>query len=329
MIQNRFNPLQRRGKMINKMADQIYQLKVPIPYDMGDVNCYLIKGEDGFTIVDTGDHTEEAKILWTKVLSEGIPVEKLVLTHSHPDHVGLAGWFQKQFNIPVWMSTNSYKEVQRIRTSFEGEKSSNSQSSLLYLHGLPTTTNQDNEFKMVESYEFEPSHLFEDHEEIQLGNIIFETLWTPGHSPDHFCFYNQQNEILLAGDHILNDINPIVMSQSVGDNPLKNYIHSLDKIKNYPTQYVLTGHGEPITNLSRRIEEMKMHYQKRWKQAYESILEQGSSAYQISQIIYGKELSLHRSISAFIQTITNLVYLESVGKVKMEEQSGRVYFYRN
>lgn len=315
--------------MINRMTDQIYQLKVPIPYDMGHVNCYLIKGEDGLTIVDTGDYTEEAIMLWTKVLSEDIPVKKLVLTHCHPDHVGLAGWFQKQFNMPVWMSANSYEELLRVRTSFEEQKSSTSHSSLLYLHGLPTSTNQDNEFNRVKSYEFEPSHLFEDHEEIQLGDTIFETIWTPGHSPDHFCFYNHQNWILLAGDHILNDINPIVMSQSIGDNPLKDYLHSLDKIKEYPTRFVLTGHGEPITNLSRRIEDMKIHYQKRWKQAYESILEQGSSAYQVSQIIYGKELSLHRSMSAFIQTITNLVYLESIGNVKMEQHGGRVYFYQN
>lgn len=309
------------------MADQVYQLKVPIPYDMGEVNCYLIKGENGFTIVDTGDHTDEAKILWMKVL-EGISIEKLVLTHSHPDHVGLAGWFQQQFNIPVWMSRKSYEEMLKIKASIEKGKSSNSLSSLLNLHGLPYTPKRDNQYNRKASFDFEPNNLFEDHQEIQLGDILFEAIWTPGHSPDHFCFYNSKYQILLVGDHILNNMNPIVMSQKAGDNPLKDYIQSLNKILNFPSKYILTGHGDSIKNLSSRIENMQIHYQKRWKQAYDSILEEGSNAYQVSQNIYGKELSLDRSISAFIQTITNLVFLESIGRVRMEVYAGKVYFFK-
>lgn len=312
---------------MKKLADQVYQLKVPIPYDTGEVNCYLFEGENGFTIVDTGDHTDEAKTLWMKVL-EGISIEKLVLTHSHPDHVGLAGWFQQQFNIPVWMSRKSYEEMLKIRVSIEKGKSSNLLSSLLNLHGLPHTPKRDNQYNRKVSFDFEPNYLFEDHQEIQLGDTFFEAIWTPGHSPDHFCFYNPRHQILLVGDHILNNMNPIVMSQKAGDNPLKDYIQSHKRILNFPAKYILTGHGDTIKNLSTRIEDMQIHYQKRWKQAYDSIIEEGSNAYQVSQNIYGKELSLDRSISAFIQTITNLVFMESIGQVRMEVHDGKVYFFQ-
>jgi glyoxylase-like metal-dependent hydrolase (beta-lactamase superfamily II) len=314
--------------MITNIVDQVYQLKVPIPYDTGEINCYLIKGEKGFTIVDTGAYTKQAIALWKRTLSRNMPVEKVVFTHLHPDHVGLAGWFQQQFNVPVWISANGYEELLKTRALFIGEQYLNPLTSFFHLHGSPALPKRDEQYHQFETYQFEPNKVFEENQAIKLGDCMYEAIWTPGHSPDHFCFYDRRNQIMIVGDHILDSINPIVLSQKRGDNALKDYLQSLDKVVECPAKLVLTGHGKLITDLSRRVEEMKSHYQKRWKQTYDSIREEGSTAYEVAQRVYSRELPLDRSIAAFMQTITNLVYLESIGYIRMEEQDEKVIFHK-
>ena len=124
--------------MLIKVTDNVYKLKVPIPYDLGSVNCYLIEGSSGYTIVDTGDYTDDAIALWEKVLPRNKPIEKVVLTHTHTDHIGLAGWFQKKYNAEVWMSKLGFFEIQKILSKYEGTVYSNPLSLLFHSNGGPT-----------------------------------------------------------------------------------------------------------------------------------------------------------------------------------------------
>lgn len=315
--------------MISKVTENVYRLEVPIPYDFGTINCYLIKGEKGTAIVDTGAYTQEAIDVWLQILPDIDPIEKVILTHNHPDHVGLAGWFQKQLNVPILMSDKGNEELLAMRPLFKDKKYSNRFFTLYSLHGGPALPEQGSRYHKLEAYQFEPDELFKDKQKIELGNCVYEAISTPGHSPDHFCFYDQQNKVLLTGDHILHSMNPIVLSQKQGDNPLKSYFQSLSKVENLAVKYILPGHSEQIDDLPARIANMRQHYKKKWEQIYQSIEESGSTAYQISQNVYGSYLPQDRSMSAFVQTITNLTYLESIGRVNMREDDGRIYYYRN
>jgi len=313
--------------MLKKVADNVYQLKIPIPYDLGSVNGYLIEGSNGYTIVDTGDYTEEAIALWEKVLPKNKPIEKVVLTHAHTDHIGLAGWFQKKYKANVWISKAGFTEIQNILSKFEGTVYSSPLSSLFYSNGGPSHTEQNDTFYNYAAYEFEPSHLFEAGELITIGDKSYESIWTPGHSPDHFSFYEPDNQILFVGDHILQSLNPIVMATSMKENPLELYFQALDKLHLLPTKYVLPGHGDMVKNLTARIEDMKAHYRKRWNQIIDAIQAGERTAFQISEKIYGIDQPVARKMSGFLQTITNLIYLSSIKEIMMKEQGGMIFYY--
>lgn len=313
--------------MIKRIVDGIYQLKVPIPYDFGEVNCYFIRGENGFTVVDTGAYTNETKEIWEKVLSR-FTIEKLVVTHSHPDHIGLASWLQKRFGIPVWLSKKGYKEVVHIRSLFVGERYSGSLSDIVCLNGGSFISQEgENHYFKYETYNFEPEVVFEENKEITLGSNLYKAIWTPGHSPDHICYYNKGNGILLVGDHILSSINPIVLAEKLDENPLSDYLTTFDKLLGCKVKYVLTAHGDQIANLKERIESLRMHYRKRWQQILKAIQDDKATAFEITKRVYGNKISVERLAAAFIQTITNLIYLESEGFVEKEKLNGILYYY--
>ncbi|SDL96651.1 MBL fold metallo-hydrolase [Bacillus sp. OK048] len=312
--------------MLNKITDKVYQVKIPFPMGMNEVNCYLIKGQNGYTIIDTGFNTEEAKAVWTKILSDDTPVEKVVLTHAHPDHGGLAGWFKEQFGASVLLSRRSFIELKKIQSYFLNSNL-NPIFSFLRMHGGPKVPVKVFQ-RSLEDYDFEPDILFEDHSKIQAGDLVLESIWTPGHTPDHFCFYNQEQQILFVGDHVVNSFNTIVLTEQEGENSLNDYFESLKSIENKSVLYVMAGHGELIGNLANRIAEIRANYIKKWQQIQGLIPKEGITAYEISQNVYGnKEITDRYSAAPFLQTITNLTYMESTGFIKKEERQGTVYFY--
>ena len=108
--------------MLTKVTEHIDKLEIQFPGGMGQLNSYLIKGENGYTIIDTGLYSEEAIETWEQVLASGIKPEKVVLTHTHQDHIGLAKWFQQHVGVPVYVSSLGYKEMLKNRApNFESE----------------------------------------------------------------------------------------------------------------------------------------------------------------------------------------------------------------
>src|SRR4051794_39003718 len=103
--------------MLANVTDGIHKLVIKFPEGMGEVNCYLIEGKNGYTVIDTGTDSIESKVGWRKVLSTGVVIEKVVLTHTHQDHIGLAKWFQQEVGVPVLVSNLGYEEMRKKRNA--------------------------------------------------------------------------------------------------------------------------------------------------------------------------------------------------------------------
>ena len=309
---------------LTKISEEIYQLVVRYPFGMFEMNSYLFRGDNGFTIVDTGSEANESIDIWEKTIASGITVEKLVLTHAHPDHCGLARWFQDHHRVPVFISSLGYQELQRKRN----HNRVNWLQSFLKSHDCPEfPQNMGNE--EADAYEFEPDGVFEDQQTLMLGNSSYETIWTPGHSHDHFCFYNQHEQIMVTGDHVLAGLSPIVALWSENeDNPINENFASLEKLKAYSTKVALPGHGELIYNLNDRIDEMIKSHTYRLQQILRIVGNEEKTSWQVCQEIYGT-LGNTKVFAPLMATIARLIYLEKSGEVHSELRNGKYYMSRN
>jgi glyoxylase-like metal-dependent hydrolase (beta-lactamase superfamily II) len=306
---------------LTKISEDIYQLVVRYPFGMYEMNSFLFQGDNGFTIVDTGSEAKESIDIWEKTVASGIKIEKLVLTHAHPDHIGLARWFQEHHHVPVFISSLGYKEIQSKRNT----SNRNWILNLLKTHDGPEIPRNMGNSEDA-AYEFEPDGLFENQQNIKLGNEIYETIWTPGHSSDHFCFYNHIQQVMITGDHILAGLSPIIALWSENDlNPIKDNFASLEKLKAFPTKLALPGHGELIYNLNDRIEDMITGHKHRLQQILQFVGNEEKTAWQVCQEIYGT-LSPTKFFAPFLATITRLIYLEKSGELHSELRDGKLLF---
>ncbi|MDF2856136.1 MAG: hypothetical protein K0Q87_1987 [Neobacillus sp.] len=309
---------------LTKVTDEIYQLKVRYPFGMYEMNSFLFKGDKGFTVVDTGSVSAESKSLWEQTLASGITVEKLVLSHAHPDHIGFASWFQEQHQVPVYISNLGYKEMQRKRSNPDRNWTRN----LFLTHDGPELPEKMEDSEAA-AFEFEPDGIFENQQQIRIGNDSYETIWTPGHSSDHFCFYSQNEQVMITGDHVLKGLAPIIAVWSEQDvNPIKENFASLERLKAYATKIALPGHGDLIYNMSDRIDEMISGHHYRLQQLVASVKNAEKTSWQVCQEIYGN-LGPKQFFAPFLATITRFLYLESTGEVTSELINGKVFYRSN
>ncbi|WP_010650255.1 MBL fold metallo-hydrolase [Oceanobacillus massiliensis] len=307
--------------MLKEITENIEKLVVRFPGGMREVNCYLIKGAKGYTIIDTGTYSKESIDTWKAVLKSGITIEKVVLTHTHQDHIGLAKWFQEQIGVPIFTSKLGYKEMLKGR-DFIGRKEK--LSHLIKGHGGPGLPDKLEDDSFI--YDFEPDGFFEENEMIQLGNDFYEVIWIPGHAPDQYGFYHSDNKVMIIGDHVLKDISPVIGLWTGEElNPLKEYFGSLAVMKNFPATITLPGHGEIISDLDLRVQDIMDRHYYRLEQILEHLADRQMTAKELCEDVYSK-LNIYIYLSSFMATLTRLIYLESIGKIHRKTENGIVYF---
>ena len=307
--------------MLKKVTEDIKVLSLPYSFGMEQVNSYLFRGEKGYTVVDTGSFSEEGISTWENLIASGMSIEKVVLTHFHIDHLGLAKWFQEKHHIPIFISNLGYREM----------KGRQNKDHVDYVLKLFSQHGCDEYSKMASAelshvYDFVPDGIIEENQQVRLGTELYESIWTPGHSSDHFCFYQPEQQIMVIGDHVLEKVSPVVLIESPIDvNPLQAYFNSLEKIKDLSIKLALPGHGNIMKGLGNRLDEIKSGHAHRMNQIMESIRNEEKTAWKICLDAYGHS----RFFAPLMATITRCIYLESIGKIKSQVRDGRIIYSLN
>lgn len=325
-----------------KIAEGIHQLKLPIADNpLGYINCYLVEGKEGWLMVDTGWHTEEAfRELETGLRELGLTltdISTIVVTHVHPDHYGLAGRIKQgapQARLLAHRWEWDFIESRYIRFADVSKKI----GAMLKQHGIPPQYLPSLQSASMPALRYVtitlPDEPLWGGETLSTGTYELETIWTPGHSPGHLCLYEPRNRLLFSGDHILPDITPNVSYHvQSGDNPLGDYISSVRKLEHLEVAAVLPGHQRIFNDLPGRIQQLLRHHEAR-KQAICQAIEKGlHTAYDIAaripwnvpDLTWDQFPPLARR-GAVMETIAHLECLRWEGKVKRAIQDGLITY---
>jgi glyoxylase-like metal-dependent hydrolase (beta-lactamase superfamily II) len=315
----------------------IYQLKVPIPDNpLGYLNAYLVRGGDGWLLVDTGWNTEDAfASLEGQLKGLGVGFEDIahiVVTHLHPDHYGLAGRLKELSPARLYLHS---RDAAFIRTRYvDFEDLLRRMAELLRVHGVPEDILPQLQMASMPVQPFvayaEPDVRLEGGEVLSTGLFDLEVIWSPGHSPGHICLYERQKRILLAGDHILPAITPnISLNVQSGGNPLADYIASLRKMEGLEVDLILPAHEGIFQGLKRRIEEILSHHRERNAAILAALGDGPQTACGVSRQIpwnapgrvWDKLSPLDKRV-AVTETLAHLEWLRGEGLVAKSQKDG-------
>ena len=323
----------------------IHQLKLPVPVpsaQLADVNAYLIEGEKGCILVDTGWNTRQTFAALEEQLREiGVGFEdisQIIITHFHPDHYGLAGKLKELSRAKI-----ALHQIERdfIRSRYISMDSLLAETAdLLHLHGVPQEELPRLQKASLEVVKYvspiSPEITLHGGERIPLGSFNFEVVWTPGHSPGHVCLYEPKQKVLLSGDHLLPTIFPNVgLHPQSGENPLGDYLHSLQVVEQLEVDLVLPAHEHVFTGLKQRIKELYRHHEDR-KAAIINVLREGArTAYEVSfripWIINGVTMSFEElpALDKRLAVMSALAHLEPLcaeGQAERSSGDGTVVY---
>lgn len=322
--------------MWEEILPGLYKLEIPLPNNpLKALNSYVLKGRERNLIIDTGMNREECKsviLSGLKELEVNLRQTDFFITHMHADHSGLVSELCTE-------TSTIYCSEADARIINHGVRWDD-MLDFARLSGFP-------ENKLQEAYKKHPGYKYssrgylnfrviKEGDIITIGNYLFKCIETPGHTPGHMCLYEPQKKILVAGDHILSDITPNISLWSDEGDPLDEYLKSLDKIHKFDVRLVLPGHRKLFKDCKKRIQELKLHHRKRTEEVL-SILKKGSQdAFQVaSQMSWDLTYAswdlfpVPQKWFATGEAIAHLKYLEGKGKVKRQEEEGKMVYTLN
>ncbi len=325
--------------MMNEVARNIYKITVPIPFPLRTVNVYALVGDDGWTMIDTSMGTPETReALWAGLDEAGLRLEELrtiVLTHHHPDHVGLSGELQERTNATVYMHTIDAAAVRTFGADSMQERFGRV-STFFGQHGMPPTSLWFTQVKpdvmrnLIRAPRQEAITHVEDDEYLTLSGEQYCVIWTPGHSDGHICLFRERDGVFFSADHVLPRITPNIGLYSEKDrvNPLGDFLNSLAKVEHYPASIVLPGHGEPFEDLGNRAREIAHHHDERLAHILDLLKSGSQHAYGLAEQLFGHRWDNSESRRmAVAEVLSHLEYLRYNNQVTQERTSEGVLLY--
>jgi len=334
------------GSMI-EVADGLRWIRLPLPFALDHVNVWLLRdtfeGRDGWTLIDCGVARENVRELWEQIFAtclDGLPIVRVLVTHMHPDHVGLAGWLCERWQAPLWMTMTDFF-VATLWSSGNNQKGSRGGESAVEhftRHGL---ADQDHLNQIRERAKYYPSlvptmpHEYRrvtDGESIRIGTRNWRVIIGYGHAPEHISLFDPHTNIFIAGDMVLPRIstNVSVFDYEPDGDPLRLYLESLHKYEPLPQDtLVLPSHGRPFKGLHERIQQQRDHHRERLDEVVRACAEGGKTTTDIVPIMFRRKLDTHQLTFAMGEALAHLNLLLFRGDlVRRTDDDGLVRFYK-
>lgn len=321
-----------------ELAPGIKWLRLPLPFLLQHINVWLLRDGPGWTLVDTGLHTQTTREVWAHLLEqalEGLPLTRVLVTHLHPDHVGCAGWLCREHDVQLWMTREEYL-LCRVLVADTGQSAP--PEGVRFYRGAGFADDAMTRYRetfgmfgrVVSPLPQAYQRLFEG-QEITIGEDSWRVIVGRGHSPEHACLYCESRNILISGDQILPTIssNVSVYPTEPAANPLALWFESLNRLKQELDEdvLVLPAHGKPFRGAHIRLDELIAEHEGGLHKL-RRLCREPQRAVDVFPALFKSRINEKNLIMATGEAIAHLNYLEQAGEMNCMQGRDGIKRYR-
>lgn len=314
-------------------APGVFRLVLPLPFQgLHRVNAYLLKDADGSTLVDCGIYLpgEEDDHGWDDVVaalsacdSSPADITRLVVTHPHIDHYGMAGRVVEETGAEVWMHKDFGPELEVYR---DPQTAQSDLAELFAAHGVDLDDvgelTQFEDWRAFVHSVIEPGTAVDEGTTFQVGDRTWEAIHTPGHSRSHLCLWSASDGVFLSGDHLLPTITPHIDFRKGEEDPLGDFLVSLGKIERLAPRLVLPGHGAPFEDGAERARVVERHHDRRLGAILQIVRNEPRTASEITDELFGKTLLNFERRLGLGEALAHIAYLLRREEIEAVETDG-------
>jgi glyoxylase-like metal-dependent hydrolase (beta-lactamase superfamily II) len=319
-----------------EVAPGVRWLRMGLPFALDHINLWLLRDRqdeiEGWTIVDCGIANDATRANWLRIFEhelQGLPVLRVIVTHMHPDHVGLADWLTAHWSTPqrdcrLWMSSTDWhaaRVASTTTTGFGGEAS----AQFFAKHGLSDTAalaevrGRTNYYSSLVPQVPARYRRLMDGMAVDIGGHNWHCIAGYGHAPEHIALHCPALGVLISGDMVLPRIstNVAVYDGEPEGNPLPLFLRSITAMKTLPAAtLVLPSHGKPFVGLHTRVDQLLAHHAARYADVLAACTGQASSAADMVPVLFKRALDLHQMTFAMGEAIAHLHALADDGRMR-------------
>ncbi|HMM87373.1 MBL fold metallo-hydrolase [Azohydromonas sp.] len=315
-----------------EVAPGLRWVRMGLPFALDHVNLWLLRdraddGREGWAVVDCGITSDATRNAWERVFAQGLdalPVLRVIVTHMHPDHIGLAHWLTERWGARLWISATDYHAARigsQSTTGFGGD----SAAAFFAAHGL---IDPDAVAKVRARAGYYPSLVpavpaqyrrLIDGLTLRIGDHHWRCIAGYGHAPEHIALHCAALGVLISGDMVLPRIstNVSVYDAEPEADPLPMYLASLERLRALPADtLVLPSHGRPFIGLHERIDQLRAHHDARLADTLTACRARPTSAHDLLPVLFHRALDLHQTTFAMGEAIAHLHALWCAGRLE-------------
>jgi glyoxylase-like metal-dependent hydrolase (beta-lactamase superfamily II) len=310
---------------MEELAAGVRRVTTPLPTRPGHVHSYLLPGQEGWTLVDTGLGLPDTEARWTQELGAlDRPVSAIVVTHFHPDHVGAAADLAALTGAPVYQGGLDYAQCELV---WGNPNWPHRVAEWFHRHGTPVhvtdeLVEQGNVYRPFIRYQPDPVI-------VGAGDTIgdWQLMAAPGHADGQLVLH--RDGVLIAADHVLDPISPTVgLWPASRPDPLADYLNALERTIELAPRIAFGGHGETIEDPVARCRTLIEHHRGRLDAAESALGAEPQSGYEISFALFGTELKPAARRFAVAETLSHLERLCAQERAERSEVDGLVTYTR-